>query len=165
MIVPLSDDKQMLKNTVAAYTTSTSTAGQLGTNWAWNLISPKWNSIWPGASTPVAYHDSQTIKAVILMTDGEYNTFDGQCDNGGCNPYGTRGQKSNAHAKAMCANMKAEGVVVYTVGFQINHPAAIDTLSTCATSADHYFKADNAAALKEAFSSIAQELNNLRLTN
>ncbi len=164
-VVPLSNDKAALKTAVSNFTTGGTTAGQIGTNWAWNLISPKWNDIWPLESKPVAYKDGKTLKAVILMTDGEYNTFEGKCDNSGCTPYGSRGKKSNDHAKDLCANMKAEGVVVYTVGFQINHPAAIDTLSTCATSADHYFVADDAAALTEAFVAIAQQLNNLRLTN
>ncbi|MGQ0674087.1 MAG: pilus assembly protein TadG-related protein [Hyphomicrobium sp.] len=164
-IVPLTAEKQTLIDTVTAFTTSTTTAGQLGTNWAWNLISPNWGTIWPSDSKPVAYNDSKTLKAVILMTDGEYNTFEGRCDSSGCNPYGTRGKKSNAHAKDMCANMKAQGIVVYTVGFKVTHPAAVDTLSTCASSVDHYFLAESDGALKAAFQNIANQLNNLRLTN
>jgi hypothetical protein len=165
-IIPLTNNRGVLEAAVDGFTTGGSTAGQLGTNWAWNLISPAWKTVWPEASTPVAYGDSKTLKAVILMTDGEYNTFDGKCDSR-CTPYGTRGTKSNDHAKAMCANMKAQGVVVYTVGFfpGTPHPQAVDTLGTCATSEDHYFMASDASDLNQAFMQIAHQLNNLRLTN
>lgn len=163
-IMPLTSNKDALTKAISRYSTGGSTAGQLGTNWAWNLISPKWSSIWPSDSKPVAYRDGKTLKAVILMTDGEYNTFEGQCD-GNCSPYGTRGRTSNANAKSMCAAMRKEGVIVYTIGFQTKHPAAIDTLNSCATSPDHAFSADTAASLEEAFVAIAHQLNNLRLTN
>ena len=163
-LVPLSSDKNLLKSTVAAYRTSTTTAGHLGTNFAWASISPKWSGIWPVASKPAAYNDGKTIKAVILMTDGEYNTFDGQCDAGGCTSYGPRGVKSNTHARAMCDNIKGEGVVVYTVGFMISHPEAIRTLGHCASSVQHYYKAENGDELRQAFASIAIQLNNLRLS-
>jgi len=163
-LLPLTDDKATLKSTAAAFTTSTSTAGQIGTNWAWNLVSPNWASIWPNSAIPAPYDDGKTVKAVVLMTDGEYNTFDGRCDNGGCTPYGPRGQDSNDHAKAMCENMKDKGVLVYTVGFMLNHPAASETLGTCATSPQHYFRAENGDELRAAFAAIATQLNNLRLT-
>ena len=57
-----------------------STAGHLGTAWAWYLVSPKWATLWPASSRPVEYGDERTIKAVVLMTDGVYNTFGGACD-------------------------------------------------------------------------------------
>jgi hypothetical protein len=103
---------------------------------------------------------------VILMTDGEYNTYDGQCDTGGCTPYGPRGAKSNRIARDLCANMKKPdtGVIVYTIGFQLNHPVAIETLNQCATSAQTAYLASDGRELREAFRQIAQSLTNLRLT-
>ncbi|MEQ1650653.1 MAG: TadE/TadG family type IV pilus assembly protein, partial [Hyphomicrobiaceae bacterium] len=41
-LVPLTDKKATLKAAVATMTPGASTAGHLGTTWAWNLISPKW---------------------------------------------------------------------------------------------------------------------------
>lgn len=163
-LLPLTDDKDTLKSVASSFVTSTTTAGQIGTNWAWNLISPKWATIWPMESVPAAYKDGKTVKAVVLMTDGEYNTFDGRCDSGGCTPYGTRGRQSNEHAKELCENMKREDVIVFTVGFMLNHPAATETLGECATSPQHYFNAENGEQLRTAFAAIATQLNNLRLT-
>lgn len=166
-LIPLTSNRAILEDAVDAFTTGGTTAGQLGTNWAWNIISPAWKTVWPEDSKPVEYNDGKTLKAVILMTDGEYNTFDGRCDAGGCDPYGTRGTNSNDNAKAMCSNMKNEGVVVYTVGFfpGTPHPEALSTLGACASSENHAFIAENASDLNQAFALIAQQLNNLRLTN
>ena len=163
-LIPLTDDKAALKANVDNYSDGGTTAGQIGTNWAWNLISPKWAGIWPSESKPAAYRDGRTLKAVILMTDGEYNTFDGRCDNSGCTPNGARGRQSNTRARAICESIKAEGVEVYTVGFMLNHPVALETLSQCAPSPQHYFSAADGDQLRESFVAIARRLTNLRLT-
>ena len=46
-VYPLSDDKDALKRRIDKLTTAGSTAGHLGTAWAWYLLSSKWNSV-PG---------------------------------------------------------------------------------------------------------------------
>jgi Flp pilus assembly protein TadG len=168
-IVPLTSDKALLKSEISRFAVTTTTAGHLGSTFAWATISPKWSAIWPAASRPAPYGDGKTVKAAILMTDGEYNTVDGNCDldargNANCGLRGPRFRKSNDDAKALCANMKREGVVVYTVIFQSRDPAAIDTLGTCATSADKFFRAENGDELRAAFANIAQNINNLRLS-
>jgi hypothetical protein len=60
--------------------------------------------------------------------------------------------------------MKAAGVVVYTVGFQITGDTNANTLMTqCATDADHKYLPTSGSQLKEAFKAIGAELNNLRV--
>jgi von Willebrand factor type A domain len=154
-VVELTTDRAKLQATVAGLTTGNSTAGHLGTAWAWYLVSPKWAGIWPSSAKPADYGDKKTIKATILMTDGEYNTV------GGKNIGGT---DSSNRAKALCANMKANNVVVYTVGFKMNEPQAIDTLKKCATTQAYFFQAEDEATLRAAFRSIAEDLSKLRLS-
>jgi uncharacterized protein YegL len=152
-IVPMTDDKTTLKTAIDGYRAGGSTAGHIGTAWAWYLVSPEWASLWPTASAPVAYHDGKTLKAIILMTDGEFNT-----------QYVGANGNSDTQARSLCTDMKSKDVIVYTVGFQ--SPAAAEaTLQACATSETHYFKATNGSELHDAFVAIAQQLNNLRLTN
>lgn len=158
-----SSDRNSLKTVVKNFSAGGTTAGQIGTNWAWNIISPDWKDVW-GGDAPVEYGTRNVIKAVILMTDGEYNTTDGQCDNGGCTPNGTRGRQANDRAKALCASMKGKDVIVYTVGFQLTNPVAVETLNSCATNTRTAFLADDAEGLRRAFRDIAGQLNNLRLT-
>ncbi len=153
-VVPLTNDKNLLTRTLDSYRAGGWTAGHLGTAWAWYLVSPEWASIWPVESRPVAYGNKKTIKAVILMTDGAYNT---SYKNGPVN------RKSTTQARIICDNMKDEGLVVYSIAFQA--PAsAKETLQYCALSGKHYFDAENGVQLREAFRDIAIRLTRLRIS-
>ncbi len=164
-IIPMTDDKALLKTAAGQLQANGSTAGQLGTMWAWYLISPNWSSIWPGASTPVAYNDGKTIKTVILMTDGVYNTV------GGVNKGDGSADAVNVSKLSVeiCAAMKAKGVVVYTVGFDLKSAGAYkarvtDTLKSCASDSSKFYQAEDGGALTAAFREIAADITSLRLS-
>ncbi|MBL8844911.1 MAG: VWA domain-containing protein [Hyphomicrobium zavarzinii] len=148
----LTDRKATLKSQIAALRPNGNTAGHIGTAWGWYLLSPRWSGVWPSASKPAAYDPKTTIKAVLLMTDGEFNT-----------EYVAANGSSSAQARALCTNMKAQGVVVYAVGFMAGRTAE-KLLSECATSANHYFSASDGDALKMAFQSVGRSLTDLHLT-
>ncbi|WP_018268594.1 TadE/TadG family type IV pilus assembly protein [Methylosinus sp. LW4] len=67
-----------------------------------------------------------------------------------------------------CANAKAAGIEIFTIGFSIpNDPIdaqGLTLLKNCATNASHYFAATDAASLNLAFSTIGTGLGSLRLT-
>ena len=151
-IVPLSPDKDGLNDTIDSFTASGGTAGQIGTAWAWYLLSPKWNSFWPPESQSDVYGGENTMKIAVLMTDGDYNTTF-ETDNG----------TSAAQAKELCKNMKDEGITVYTVGFMVSS-AAKQLLEECATSSSHFYDATNGEKLKLAFRNIAFTVAQLRLS-
>ena len=44
-IQPLTNDTAMLKRRIDKLQTGGSTAGHLGTAWAWYLLSPNWNTV------------------------------------------------------------------------------------------------------------------------
>jgi len=159
-IVPLTKDRSLLKSAIDAFKAAGGTAGHLGTQWAWYLISPRWTSIWPAASAPRPYGEITQKgprgnpllqKIAVLMTDGEYNTWHS-------------GDSSTAQARALCDNMKAEGIKVYAIGFQIGAGGEAETtLKGCATAADYYYNARDGASLREAFRDIALRITTLRL--
>ncbi len=152
VVQALTSSKLVLKNNINTYTAGGSTAGHIGAAWASYLISPEWKDIWPTASKPVSYGDQKTVKAMVLMTDGEFNT-----------QYVNANGDSDTQARAICFEAKKRNVVVYTIGFQ--SPAQAEAmLQYCATSTDHYFNAKNGGELRQAFAEIAKHLNNLRLT-
>lgn len=148
----LTEDKASLKTQINALRADGMTAGHIGTAWGWYLLSPLWSSIWPAESRPAAYDADKTLKAVLLMTDGEFNT-----------QYVAANGNSATQAKALCQNMKDEGVEVYTVGFMAGS-AAEAMLRECASSPAHYFTASNGAALSSAFRAIGRSLTDLHLT-
>lgn len=153
-VLPLSKDRSELLNRVQDLTTGGFTAGHIGAAWGWYLVSPKWKSIFDSSSAPAEHSDEDTIKAVLLMTDGNFNIrFNG-----------VSGDTSDAQARVLCENMKQSGVTVYSVAFEA--PAAAEaTLRACASSNTHYFSADNGTELSNAFEEIGKNLTSLRLTN
>ncbi|MEM7776924.1 MAG: hypothetical protein AAF732_15050 [Pseudomonadota bacterium] len=157
-IMPLTDDKYALKSSVESLKHAGTTAGHLGTAWVWYLLSPEWSGIWPSASEPVRYHDGQTTKVAVLMTDGEYNTFGGKLGR-------SERSKSVDAAKRTCDAMKNKGIIIYTVGFKLTTYRARDIMAYCASGNNRSFSADSNADLLMAFSAIAVGITQLRLTH
>ena len=180
-IVPMTKNKATLDAAVDALVGQGGTAGHLGTAWTYYMLSPKWSSLLTGESTPVAYNTTATKKIAILMTDGEFNfqyealkNLSAKKNNVNPTAYSPiaaisntsfaasgnvsksiNGQTSAYQAMQICANMKANGIEVYTVGFDLGGDAtAIDTLKTCATDASKAYIANNAQELNDAFNDI-----------
>lgn len=152
-IVPITNNKRDLIREVNELATGGVTAGHLGAAWAWYLISPDWSSIWPTQSAPKPYSDATTIKSVVLMTDGMFNQA-----------YEAANGSSATQAQQVCSNIKARGIIVYTIGFQAP-PEVLPILRNCATTSTHFFDAHSSSALTAAFAKIAAELTDLRLAN
>ena len=165
-IVPLTSDKTLLDNTIDSFYASGYTAGHLGAAWAWYTLSPNWKDIWPANSKPADYDPEKTDKIAILMTDGELNT---QYKDHIMTRYLTYGNNSpngssDSQTDQLCANIKAAGITVYTVGFELYSNQAKDTLKNCATSEEHYFLAEDGDKLQLAFREIAFQIAKLRLS-
>jgi Flp pilus assembly protein TadG len=172
-VVPLSSDKVALKQHIDNMQLAGATAGQIGTAWAWYMLSPNWSYLWPQANRPVAYHTAETQKIAILMTDGEYNTAHcngvmsmNSANNGtriNCN---ANNAISDTQADEMCAAMKTgTGITVYTVGFALGgNQTAISTLRNCASDTSKFYEASDGAELRQAFRDIALQVAKLRLS-
>lgn len=156
-VLPMTDNKALLKSTVDGYSTGGTTAGHLGTAFAWYLLSPEWASIWPLASQPSAYNSGTATKVAILMTDGLYNTVGGSMSD-------ANKVASSDFARDTCTEMKSKGIIVYTVGFKLNAPMAVETLKQCASHIEKFYEAEDGDALRVAFQAIAQDIATLRLT-
>lgn len=153
-VVPLSDQKSMLKAAVDRFSAGGWTAGHIGTAWGWYLISPEWSDIWPADSRPGPYGDHSVHKVAVLMTDGEFNTTYSRATNG----------TSPVQAQRLCTAMKNAGITLYTVGFDLNASSAISMLRQCASSGEHAFLAENGQELLAAFRNIGFQLAQLRLS-
>lgn len=181
-VTPLSSQRAYLEDQINALTDGGSTAGQIGIAWAWYMVSPNFASLFTGEGRPNAYDPSRTLKAVILMTDGEFNTpfckdviaSDAGTGSGGAathiNCKATNGEPF-AQSVALCTAMKRENVVVYTVGFNLSTgrgksgiDTAVEVMEACATNKDtHFFMADNGTDLKDAFQAIGRDITRLRI--
>jgi Flp pilus assembly protein TadG len=174
-IKPLSSSKSTIKANIDSLNASGSTGGHIGVAWGWYAISPNFSSVF-GSSAGGAYNSARTLKAVVIMTDGEYNS--GYC-NGVISADSTAGSGSeslhincnapNGHpfdqTLALCQAMRNAGVVVYTVGFKVvNDERARRMVNECATGASYVFMADSGVALEDAFKAIGRNLVQLRIS-
>lgn len=166
-VVPLTKDKALLKSRISRLVLSNTTAGHIGTAWAWYMLSPNWNTLWSSANQAAAYGE-ETAKIAILMTDGEYNL---QYDTNGIST-GSSGAgsavngSSTEQARALCTAMKGKGITVYTVGFALGrNSTAAKTLDHCATDPSKAYTPENGEELRDTFRNIALKINQLYLTH
>lgn len=166
-VKPMTNDKTALTTKITGLTLGGGTAGHVGTAWAYYMLSPKWSTLLPGLALPIGFNTPKTQKIAILMTDGEYNyTYDANglpTDLTGSN---ANGVSSATQAVQICSQMKApsQNIEVFTVGFALGgNTTAINTLSSCATDASHFYNADDGEELKAAFRDIALKISTLHL--
>ncbi len=84
---------------------------------------------------------------------------------------GRLGTTSNSAAKTvvnnrmleLCTAMKAQGIKVYTITFQLNDATIQQLYRDCATSDEFYFNSPSNSDLQQVFVQIADELSNLRI--
>lgn len=160
-VYPLTSKKSELKAMIRSLSTGGTTAGHLGTAWAWYMLSPNWASLFDSENRPEGYEklserttsgEKKLRKIAVLMTDGEYNTS-------------YSAVSSDDQAKAICAEMKKTGIEVFTVGFALgDSPTAIDTLRSCASDASKFYNTTTGEDLRRAFRDIALQASPLRLT-
>ncbi|MBS0385234.1 MAG: pilus assembly protein TadG [Proteobacteria bacterium] len=176
-IVPLTTNTTALNAQINALQAANSTAGHIGTAWGWYMLSPNFSYLWPAASQPAAYNAPSTLKIMVLMTDGAYNTS--YC-NGVISQLSGSGSGSTSNhincnsangdsptqALALCSAMKAQGVIIYTVGFDLQGDQnAISLLTNCATDPSHFYNAATGTDLQSAFQSIANQITQLRISH
>jgi Flp pilus assembly protein TadG len=171
----LSADKTALKNKIDSFAISGSTAGQIGIAWGWYMLSPNFGYLWPGSTAPAAYGTPELMKIAVLMTDGEFNTSycNGIISKDAGSGSGDAGDHINCNATngsalsqalQLCTKMKQAGIIVFTIGFDLDSQAAKDLMNQCASGPSYAYLASNGAALQAAFKSIAINISRLRIS-
>ena len=176
LLLPLTSDKTLLQNRIDGLEALGSTAGALGTSWAWYTLSPKWGTIWSngwtGVSAPAPYEDVHVVlangapklrKVAVLLTDGSYNTFRSWKEQ--------NQQDVSNDAISVCDGMKAAGIEIYTVGFGLDllpmkeADIATATLKACGSDVQHFYQSLHVTDLQAAFRDIGLKLTTLRLSH
>lgn len=147
----LSHNKTQIKAYITGLYANGGTAGHQGVAWGWYLISPEWKDVFDNNAEPLSYDEPDSIKAMIIMTDGEFNS----------QFYGSQGNSMN-QAKALCDAIKLKDVVVYTIAFDAPD-AGKQVLEYCATNPEFYFNATNGQELKDSYQTIASSISDLRI--
>ncbi|MEO1280900.1 MAG: pilus assembly protein TadG-related protein [Pseudomonadota bacterium] len=159
-IMPLTNNEQALRGRINSLNTTGGTAGHLGTAWSWYLISDSWGYLFQTESQPEPKNEEELTKAVILMTDGEYNEeYCNGVDTDRIWNCSAPNGNSKTQSLALCEAMKTDGVQVYTVGFGISsNSSQAQLLKDCATDDAKYFFPYDGTELRAAFASIGAQL-------
>jgi len=180
-IVPPTSAYGEVQSAIQALTVNSYTNIPLGLVWGWHLVSP--HSPYGGGRP----YGRGNTKIVVLMTDGDNwlpGADDGEDGSGTGNQNGTeyssvgypwqnrlgttstdsavRSEALNTRMAALCANMNAAGVILYTVRVEVTGTPP-DLLRNCATDPDKFFDVRQASDLTDAFDKIADSISKLRI--
>ncbi|MEP3636587.1 MAG: pilus assembly protein TadG-related protein [Paracoccaceae bacterium] len=199
-IQAFSQDATALKNTIDQYTARANTAIHLGMKWGVAMLDPSFRPVNAAlalsgksdatfANRPVSYNHPDTLKTVILMTDGQnvntvrirdqYYAERRHADHWHLNPLYwfldrngiprsswayTRFSASQADTMLtnICTAAKGEGILIWSIGFEVTDASAA-LMRGCASSPSHFFRVEG-VEISEAFEAIAKQINQLRLT-
>jgi Mg-chelatase subunit ChlD len=143
-MMTLSSDWTSLNAKVDLMTPTGNTNVTIGMQLAWQTLS----AVAPFSAPAVA---PDLDKVIIVLTDGT-NTQ---------NRWSSTASTIDARTERVCANAKADNIKIYTVRV-IDGNASL--LRDCASKPDMYYEVTQAVQLNSVFSSIAQNLANLRIT-
>lgn len=199
-IKAFSENKVELTTQLSQLQPRANTSIHLGMKWGVALLDPAArpmvnNLIAAGesdasfAGRPFAYDRDNSMKVVILMTDGEnvltrrirpqyYDTPEERVD---WNTYRMfifaqrlglqwpsvmetkyTAAQADSLLENICDAAKAKGIIVYTVGFEVSNDAAL-AMQNCASSPGLFFSA-NGTEIVTVFENIARSISQLRLT-
>jgi Flp pilus assembly protein TadG len=149
-MMPLTYDWTALNNRIDEMTPNGNTNVTIGLAWAWHALTSQ-------APLSEAVAPSPDLdKVIILLTDGD-NT---ESWKNSSNTKVTNQSTIDGRTALVCSNIKAAAIRIYTVRV-VNGDATL--LRNCATNPTMYYDVQQASQLNNAFSSIAQNLANLRI--
>ena len=187
-----------LKNQISSFSPRANTAIHLGMKWGVALLDPAFRPINQAIggdaafqSRPAAYSDIDTLKTVILMTDGvnvttrrinrqvyanldhyrhwsDYPFYWWLNQNVRSSEqwrwYWTKYTPSQADnlLSNICDAAKEKGIVIWSIGFEVEEHGA-SVMKDCASSDSHFFRVEG-VEIVDAFEAIARQINQLRLT-
>ncbi|MBZ9767737.1 MULTISPECIES: pilus assembly protein [unclassified Mesorhizobium] len=167
-IQPLTTDASALNNVIKDLDASGGTAGHIGVQWAWYMLSENWGGVMKASERPAKMDPKKVAKYAILMTDGEFNLsyFDA---NDPDQVYNDAGKvQTRTAATTLCAAMQDQGIEIFTIGFALTEKNAKSTLQACASpdtgNTKHFYQAANGAELDQAFQDIVRNIDKLTVT-
>ncbi len=152
-LTELTPSRPTVLSAIAALTPGGNTYIPSGLTWGWATLS---------SATPFSEPNGggrKTQDYLVLMTDGA-NTM---------SPTYPKHDDWNATlsdnlTSELCTNIKAAGITLFTISFDINSAIVRNQLRNCASSADKFFEATNLIQLNQAFNGITNQISDLRIT-
>ena len=175
-LLPLSTAKTTIKAKISEMKAEGATGVGEGAMWGWRALSPG-----EPFAEGRAYNTEENQKILILMTDGvntyypqstflkSWYSIYGYVSEGHLGTTSTSSStltaKMDERTLAACNNIKAAGITIYTVAFEMaGEDAGLGLLQSCASDEDKYFAPNSNSELISAFKAIGKDISELRIT-
>jgi len=155
-----------------------------GLVWGWRTLSPRWRGVWRGGvspTLPLDYDEPYMQKVVILLTDGKnewirnygrqpsyhytaYTRYPADFPGAPSSSGTQRADELDRRLENTCTAMKAQGIILYTITFQVSSIQTEQLMERCASSTDHFFNSPSNFDLLAAFERIGSDLSSLRIS-
>jgi Flp pilus assembly protein TadG len=133
----------------------------LATGLIWGLRTLSSTAPFQEAEPYMDYLSRRGRKALVLMSDGA-NT---RSPKGNGRHSGQNRKKADKITKAVCDEIKSQGIELYTIAFELDDQDTKALLLECATLPRYFFDADSAQSLNSAFETISDNFSNVALVN
>jgi len=144
IIKPLTNDFTGLKSRLDIMTPYAWTHIALGVEFGFHMLSDN-----APFSEGVSYDDDETEKFMVILTDGAQTE---PAFGSGSTRTVAQGE---ANLEALCTNVKAKGITVITIAYDLDDNATTNRLKNCATDPNtNFFVATDTAAVASAFDNI-----------
>jgi hypothetical protein len=171
-VAPLSTDREALKRVIARMEPDGPSAPQLGTAWAWYMLSPEWSHVWPPASSPAPYSDlAMTLpnrrprlrKVAVLVHTGSVPIQHCRGVDDRIIDCAAPGGRSAHQTRELCTAMRRRGLSIHVIAFgsQIAREMEEALRDTCAGRDSVYHEAPTGEALRQAFRDVALQISTL----
>jgi Flp pilus assembly protein TadG len=157
----LTNDKALAQAAIDGLSASGETYIAPGLLWGWRVLSPH-KPFADGAA-----YNGRTKKYLVLMTDGFNTHSPNYPDHEGSNIGDAACSDvtaANCLTKKTCDAIKAQGITVYSVAFQVTDLTIKGILQNCATSSAGYFDSASTTDLQNAFVAIGNSITAIRIT-
>jgi Flp pilus assembly protein TadG len=183
----LSNDREYLKRQIDNYKLYDGTGTPIALKWGLLLLDPAIQPLLRKAASyralseeldidprfsgrPASFSDPDTMKFIVLMTDGAISSQRIPNDaskpvqyynNGSLNTDLYSVGDAERFAASLCSAAKQKNIVVFTIGFDVNDTAA-KQMSNCASGPERFYRV-NALDIQDAFKSIATAIQKIKL--
>jgi len=173
-LTPLTNSKSTIESRLNAMNLQQGgTVIPAGLAWAWRVISPSHRGYWGSESQnflPLDYNTPAMSKAIVLLTDGQnqmlyYSQYRSifEAVLGSFNFY-HMAQQTNTITTNLCESVKASGVLIFAVTFQVTDTNTKTMMENCASQPAYYFDSPSNAELRNSFKQIGNILSSLRIS-
>jgi hypothetical protein len=170
----LTTSAKIVKDDIDDMTATGDTNIPMGLVWGWHTLAP--NAPFSDGSS---YSTAGVKKIVVLMTDGQNASYNNGTPSESIysgsgyfwqNHFGItsgtdlqRRAAMDTRLALLCRNMKAKGIIIYTVRVEVDD-TAVDVLRNCATEPSMFFDVKSAGQLNSTFQAIADSILRLRIS-